>query len=264
MKALHIYIIALILLVFNTSCEKVILLELNEAGQKIVVDAIVSNDSVQNYVILSKSGGFYQSNDFEAISGAMVTITDDVGIVYILNESDPGYYSNPSLVGQLKTTYNLEVVANTQTITASTYLPDTTHLDSLSYFLNSGGFGDPEWFVLMHWSDKESEENFYRFKATINGDKDNQVSLLDDLLINGVETQYPLFDVTVKDFDSLSIEFIEIDKETYNYLKVLGEIASGENATSAAPGNPDSNLSGGALGFFGGYAITSASVIIEP
>ena len=64
MKVLHIYIIALALLVFNTSCEKVILIELNEADQKIVVDAIVSNDSVQNYVILSKSGGFYQNNDF--------------------------------------------------------------------------------------------------------------------------------------------------------------------------------------------------------
>ena len=264
MKALHIYIIAFALLAFNTSCEKVILIELNEADQKIVVDAIVSNDSAQNYVILSKSGGFYQNNDFQAISDAMVTITDDGGVVHILAESEPGYYSNPTLIGQLKTTYNLEVVTGNQTITASTYLPDTTHLDSLSYFLNSGGFGDPEWFVLIHWSDKESEENFYRFKATINGDKDNQISLLDDLLINGVETQYPLFDVTVNDYDSLSIEFIEIDKETYNYLKVLGEIASGENATSAAPGNPISNLNGDAIGFFGAYAITNGFIVIEP
>ena len=143
-------------------------------------------------------------------------------------------------------------------------MPDTTHLDSLSYFLNSGGFGDPEWFVLMHWSDKESEENFYRFKAAINSEKDNQISLLDDLLINGVETQYPLFDVTVNDYDSLSIEFIEIDRETYNYLKVLGEIASGENATSAAPGNPVSNLNGDAIGFFGAYAITNGFIVIEP
>ncbi len=72
MKVLHIYIIALAILAFNTSCEKVILIELNEADQKIVVDAIVSNDSAQNYVILSKSGGFYQNNDFQAISDAML------------------------------------------------------------------------------------------------------------------------------------------------------------------------------------------------
>jgi len=264
MKVLHIYLIAFTLLVFNTSCEKVILIELNEADQKIVVDAIVSNDSVQNYVILSKSGGFYQNNDFQAISDALVTITDDGGAVYILNESAPGYYSNPTLIGQLKTTYNLEVVTGNQTITASAYLPDTTHLDSLSYFWNSGGFGDPAWFVLMHWSDKELEENFYRFKATINGDKDNQISLLDDLLVNGVETQYPLFDVEVDTFDILKVEFIEIDKGTYNYLKVLGEIASGDNATSAAPGNPVSNLNGDAIGFFGAYAITNGFIVIEP
>jgi len=264
MKALQIFLFAIILLTLNTSCEKVILIELNEADQKMVVDAIVSNDSVQNYVILSNSGGFYQDNDFEAISGASVTITDDAGVIYSLSESAPGYYSNPNLVGKLKTNYDLEVVANDQTITANTYLPDTTHLDSLSYFLNSGGFGDPEWFVLMHWSDKQSEENFYRFKPTINGEKGKQISILDDILINGVETQYPLFDVTVEDFDTLMIEFIEIDQGTYEYLKVLGEIASGENAASAAPGNPVSNIVGDAIGFFGAYAITNGSIVIEP
>jgi hypothetical protein len=264
MKDLHLYMIALCLIILSTSCEKVILIDLNEADQKIVVDAIVSNDSIQNYVILSKSGGFYQSNDFEAISGATVTITDDGGIIYTLNESNPGYYSNPDLIGQLKTTYNLEVITENETITGNTYIPDTTHLDSLSYFWNAGGFGDPGWFVLMHWSDEEAEENFYRFKATINSYKEKRISLLDDLLINGVETQYPLFDVDVKDYDTLTVEFIEIDKGTYDYLKVLGEIASGENASSAAPGNPTSNLVGNAIGFFGGYAITKGSIVIEP
>jgi hypothetical protein len=264
MKALHIHAIALALLILNTSCEKVILIDLNEADQKIVVDAIVSNDSIQNYVILSKSGGFYQSNDFEAITGANVTITDDNGAPFVMSETASGYYTNPNLIGQLKTTYNLEVITENQTITGSTYIPDTTHLDSLSYFLNSSGFGDPEWFVLMHWSDEGAEENFYRFKTTINGDKENRITLLDDLLINGIETQYPLFDVEVKDYDILEVEFIEIDKGTYNYLKVLGEIASGENASSAAPGNPASNLAGNALGFFGGYAITKGAIVIEP
>ena len=85
MKALQIFLFAIILLTLNTSCEKVILIELNEADQKMVVDAIVSNDSVQNYVILSNSGGFYQDNDFEAISGALVTITDDAGVIYSLS-----------------------------------------------------------------------------------------------------------------------------------------------------------------------------------
>ena len=116
----------------------------------------------------------------------------------------------------------------------------------------------------MHWSDEGAEENFYRFKTTINGYKENRITLLDDLLINGIETQYPLFDVEVKDYDILEVEFIEIDKGTYNYLKILEEIDSGANASSAAPGNPVSNLAGNALGFFGGYAITNGSIVIEP
>ena len=264
MKSLHLYMTAFTLLIFNVSCEKVILIELNEADQKIVVDAIVSNDSVQNYVILSKSGGFYQSNDFEAVTGANVTITDDNGASFVMSEIANGYYTNPDLIGQLKTTYNLEVITGNQIISGNTYIPDTTHLDSLSYFWNSGSFGDPAWFVLTHWSDEESEENFYRFKATINGYKENTIALLSDLFINGIETQYPLFDIEVKDYDTLAVEFIEIDEGTYNYLKVLGEIASGENASSAAPGNPVSNLVGNALGFFGGYAITNGSIVIEP
>jgi len=264
MKILIITIAAVGLLLLQTSCEKVILIELNEADQKVVVDAIVSNDSAQNYVILSKSGGFYQSNDFEAITGAAVTVTEAGGTVYTLTESDPGYYSNPNLIGQLKTTYNLEVITDNQTITGSTYLPDTTHLDSLSYFWNEGGFGKPSWVVLMNWADEVDEENYYRFKPIINGYKENGISLLDDILINGVETQYPLFDADVKDYDTLTVEFIEIDRGTYDYLRILGEIASGANETSAAPGNPDSNLSDGALGFFGAYAISYGTVVIEP
>jgi hypothetical protein len=264
MKALYTYILASWLLIFNTACEKVILIELNEADQKIVVDAIVSNDSVQNYVVLSKSGGFYQSNNFEAVTGANVTITDANGASFIMSETANGYYTNPDLIGLLNTTYNLEIITDNQTITGNTHIPDTTHLDSLSYFLNSSSFGEPEWFVLMHWSDEGAEENFYRFKTTINGYKEDRIALLDDLLINGIETQYPLFDLEVKDYDTLEVEFIEIDKGTYNYLKVLGEIASGENASSAAPGNPASNLVGNALGFFGGYAITKEFIVIEP
>lgn len=264
MKIFILYTVAMALLITQSSCEKVIPIELNEADQKVVVDAIVSNDSLQNYVILSKSGGFYQSNDFEAISGAAVTITSASGTAYTLSESDPGYYSNPNLVGQLKTVYNLEVITSDQTITANTYIPDTTQVDSLSYFWNEGGFGDPGWFVLMNWKDEVSEENYYRFKPIINGYKENSISLLDDILINGVQTQYPLFDADVKDNDTLTVEFIQIDRGTYDYLRILGEIASGENETSAAPGNPVSNLSGDALGFFGGYAISKSTVVIEP
>ena len=264
MKPTLLILAAFGLLLFNSSCEKVITIELNDADQKIVVDAIVSNDSAQNYVILSKSGGFYQSNDFEAITGASVIITDDAGTIYNLSETAPGYYSSSALIGKLKTNYNLEVITPEQTITASTYIPDTTHLDSLSYFWNEGGFGKPSWFVLMNWTDDGDEENYYRFKTSVNGYQEKGISLLDDLLIDGVETQYPLFDAEVEDYDTLQVEFIEIDRGTYDYLRILGEIASGANASSAAPGNPDSNLSGNALGFFGGYAISYGSVVIEP
>jgi len=143
-------------------------------------------------------------------------------------------------------------------------VPDTTHLDSLSYFWSNGGFGKPGWFVLMNWKDEASEENYYRFKPIINGYKENGINILDDILINGVETQYPLFDAEVDDYDTLTVEFIGIDKGSYDYLRILGDIASGANETSAAPGNPESNLSGDALGFFGGYAISYSTIVIEP
>lgn len=264
MKTLLLSTVALAITIILSSCEKVILIELNESDQKIVVDAIVSNDSVQNHVTLSKSGGFYQNTDFEAITGASVTITDDKGILYTLTEESPGYYINPALIGQLKTTYSLEVVSGDQIITGSTYIPDTTHLNSLSYFLAEGGFYEEGWVVLMNWEDEVSEENYYRFKAIVNGSKSKEIALMDDLLINGIETQYPLYGADVNDYDTVTVEFIEIDRSSYDYLKVLGDIASGADAGSAAPGNPDSNLSGGALGFFGGYAISYSTIVIEP
>jgi len=264
MKKIFIYTLGLAAILSSTSCEKVITVELNEADQKIVVDAIVSNDSAQNYVKLSKSGGFYQTNDFEAITGATVTIEEVGGATYTLTETTPGYYTDPTLIGQLQTYYNLTVTTTDQTVTGTTYVPDTTQLDSLSYFWNTGGFGDPGWFVLMNWTDDGNEENYYRFKTIVNGEHNDGINGLDDDLINGITTQYPLFDVELEDYDTLEVEFIEIDRTTYDYLRILSEIASGANASSAAPGNPENNLSGDALGFFGGYAISRNSVIIEP
>ncbi len=120
---------------------------------------------------------------------------------------------------------------------------------------------NPACFVLMNWTDEANEENYYRFKTVQNGEYNDGIDLLDDLLINGVSTQYPLFSLRVEDNDTIGLELIEIDRASYDYFRVLGGIASGADAQSAAP---ERNLSGDALGFFTGYAISRQSVIIVP
>ncbi len=63
--------------------------------------------------------------------------------------------------------------------------------------------------------------------------------------------------------DIVHVELHSISKETYDYYNTLSDIIGGNMEGSSAPANPTTNLNNGALGYFGAFAISSRTIVIE-
>src|SRR5215468_8752405 len=101
-------IIALFVLFFS-SCEKVIHLDLNTAEKKYVVEATVTDQPGTAQVLLSQTKNFDDNNQFVGVSGAMITIKEEGGLLTTFTETSPGQYEAPGLAGISGKSYDLNV-----------------------------------------------------------------------------------------------------------------------------------------------------------
>lgn len=255
-------LIAFLGLVILSSCEKVVKLDLIDAEEQYVVDAMVSNVDKFNYVKLSKSVNFYDGNDFKPVEGANVVVTDENGVAIQLLETASGYYENPLLVGHAYTKYDLKIEVDGEVIEGSTFLPGNSQLDSVITLQNSGGFFGDGFTAFAYWTDAGNEKNYYRLRSYRNDTMQTNIVITEDNLYNGIATGTPLFSTSYEEGDSAMVELMEIDEKTYKYWLSLDQISNPQNQP-AAPGNPESNLSNGALGYFGGYNMDIDTVLVE-
>ena len=274
MKTIYKISALVILFVALNSCEKVIDLELKDAKQQIVVDANIYNGAGNNVVILTKSGNFYESNDFETVKNASVIITSNTGETYVLREIENGIYNNDTLNGLTLTKYSLNISVGGKTISSNSTMPTLVPLDSISVELSDGfagggsggGGGHPSddvfYKLFINFTDPANEQNYYRIKTIVNGFEIPDIGVIDDGLFNGLTTKLP---INIGGFtlgDVVSVNLISIDKANYEYYRLLGENDMSAMTTSA--GNPVSNVKGeDVIGVFGANAFDSKSVTIE-
>jgi len=161
---------------------------LNDADREIVVEAIGRNFLGESYILLSRSGSVYDDGGFERLSGAVVSVTDGDGNVFIFVEdlTDPGRYVSFDFVAQPSTQYSLSVNVEAQLITATSSSLSTPVLDSLTYINTGGAFGgsptDTSYLVFYNFVDNVDETNFYQVSAWVNGVKDDNFYIGNDVL----------------------------------------------------------------------------------
>ena len=131
MKQQHILLFSALLGLVLTSCRKEITLDLENESNKVVIEAIVSEGPGPHTVRLTRSMGFDASNNFPAISNALVTLSDDLGNSEQLTETGPGTYTTATLVGGQERTYQLNVQVDGTTHTAECRMPVAVTIDTL-------------------------------------------------------------------------------------------------------------------------------------
>ncbi len=257
-RYIHIFTAILLLVTAITSCQKVIDIDLNKKEPKIVIEGGISDQPGPYLIRVSKTVNFDESNEFPAVSGALLVLHDDMNNSETLSETAPGEYITTSLQGVAGRTYTLEVTVNAVTYTSVSYLSPAVDIDSLT--IEESFWGERQ--VNIHLKDPVETENFYRVIQEINRVKQNDIYLISDELQNGTSLSMPLFgEYIMLKGDTVTVHLQSIDRAAYDYYRTLAALVSGGGPPSDAPANPITGFTNGALGYFSAYAVRTKTII---
>lgn len=252
-------------LFFFLGCKKVIDIKLKNSDAQFVITGEINNLPGHYKVTISKSVNFSADNDFPPVSGALVTIQNK-RIIDTLVEEEPGNYFTQRIKGKPGESYTMDVVIEGKTYNATSVMPQPVQLDSLTFLVGRNNVIYP----VANFQDPPGEQNYYQFIEFVNGKKlknGRGNSVFDDRLSDGRYITSVLYDDSsdIKSGATLTVQMNCVDKGVYNYLNELSQISGngGGGFSSPAPANPESNISGGVLGYFSANTVSSKTVKIE-
>ena len=237
------------------ACQKVVQLDLRTAPPVYVIQGNITDQPGPYQVQITQTTGFYAANTFPGVDGAMVTVADGAGHSEMLIDNGGGIYSTTSLQGVQGQAYSLSVVIGHDSFTAVSTMPYRVNLDSvyITPVLNGGktvlaavpGFINPPGPGVA----------YYFFNQTIDGYLDKSLYYGSSEFSAGQVNHFSLernsSDSTLHIGDTVTVEMQCIDKPMYTYWSSLDKAATG--APTFEPGNPVTNLRGGALGYFSAH-----------
>jgi hypothetical protein len=266
------YISIAITLLFLTSCEDVINVDLNTAAPKLVVDAAINwqkntDGSVQK-IILSTTTDFY-SNVIPKVSGASVSITNSVNTTYIFSEiPNTGEYQCTNFTPVIGEKYTLTVIYQGATYTATETMQSVTPIGSIEQ-KNDGGFSGKDYEVKVLYKDP-LEENYYMVKFFPDIYTSPTYQVRNDEFSNGNQKSWTFSDQDLKQGSVIAITHYGISKDYYNYMnKIISISSSGggpfQTTPAAVRGNivNQTNIDNYALGYFSLSEVDSANYTIQ-
>jgi len=265
----YIGIVFLLIILVLTACEEVIEIDLNEENPFVVIEADLQQGINHFDVHINQTKSYFQRGIEPPVNGAVVEITNSSGETLSAKSNELGicrFENYEAISGQ---EYELNVnIGDTLIYTAKTTVPSKPVLDSLSaIFQVESLFQEEGYNVYLNFVDPADEVNYYRILYARNDTFQNtpdDLILIDDQLLNGNPINIPIFVYTFQEGDAVDVDLRNIDQATYNFYTTLSLIiVDMGGGNSAAPGNPISNIKGGALGYFGSFANAKDSVVIE-
>jgi hypothetical protein len=267
MKIKQQFIIAILSLTMLSSCQKVIDIELNDADRQIVIEGSIYEGGDSAMVKITKTTSFFTVDPPEPVANAIVQLTMPDNNVFILNHEGQGLYKISGLNIINDADYKLKVTIGNDEYTAVSHMMPSIALDSLEYEFQEPIFGQPEGYnVFMIYQDQIGK-NYYRLLSSVNGTPQRDAEdllVVDDNLNDGNLIRIPIFTRLFEPGDTVEAELQSLDAELYEFYQTLGSVASEDAGSpfSAAPANPEGNISGGALGVWGAYTSSKRTIIL--
>lgn len=278
---------SLALAVFFVSCEKDIVIELDETTPKLVVDGSIENGRPP-MVILNRSMEYFGTLSSDAlfksfVRNADVTISTN-GQTYTLIEDsvrlDSNYlyfYSQPLLLGKLNTRYSLTIKTGSEIYTAETWIPTITRTIDSMWWEKMTVEKDTNYArLMMKATDKPGYGDYIRYFTKRNREPflPGFNSVFDDQIIDGktyvigvdrgVSKNVPFEekDLYFRRGDTATVKLCNIDKATYDFWRTFEFNFQSVGNPFSSPIKVLGNVSGGALGYFGGYAVQYRTLVI--
>ncbi len=280
--------------VISLSCEKEITVDLPEYKDKVVVEGWIDYNDYP-CVFLTKSSSYFAHYTEETlmdmvITDALVIVsdlhgnTDTLTIGMDTTLAFPIRYKGSKIKGEYGGVYQLKIMYNNKTISATTTIPQPFTIDSVYYVEQDAEYH--KGILRMKFKDQAGVNNYYRIFSMKNGKHKNFVpalgSVFDDRLFDGKETFFELYqgrssNVVPGDYyddklqylnyyfgagDTVIYKYTTMDFPHYNFWYTAEwEISSGGNPfTSPAPVR--SNIDG-AIGVWGGYGSRIDTFVVQ-
>ncbi len=262
-KKLSIFI-SLISLAFF-ACEDVIEIDLNSVEPRIVIEAKLFNQLYPATVLITKTSDFFDTVTYNTISDAEVFISDNSGNSIRLYETDTSGIYQADLFGEIGKIYTLNVKSEGETYISTAEMKHSLKIDSFKtvYHGDEIPYFEEGYELNCYIGDSVNVNEYCMLNIYKNFEKSFNIYLYDDTYTDGSSFKYTFFIETFQAGDTAMIEMLTCDRGVYDYLYTYAEIASDYFQDSGTPYNPTSNISNGALGYFGVFSVSGAFMIIE-
>jgi len=251
------------------SCEDVIEVELNSINPKLVIEGVLNNFDNKCKIKLSKTGDYFKPNDYQLVSNAIISLSENNSVPVNFIETETGVYEL-TIKAKENTKYTFKVVSEGKEYTANVLIPPKIYIDSLSSIFLPVRMGREEGFVVnCHFLEQIGVINFYRLKVYKISDENKangSFFVFDDKLVSNNNITMPYTFEVFQLSDTVVVELQSLDKSTYDFYYTLSEIAgsSGGSMGASTPANPETNISNDALGNFSAYTVYKDTIIIKP
>ncbi|MGN7821168.1 DUF4249 domain-containing protein [Chitinophaga sp. 22536] len=292
MRNLLMIIVAAVILL--SACEKDITVNLQQQEQSLVVEGKFESNQYPQ-VVLTRSLGYFSQIDTAALLAsfvhkAVVTVSDSVRTMTLRETivEIPGLgpvfaytpdTAQPSVFkGKAGNQYTLRITADNKSYEAVTTIPlQNFHLDTIWWRRTRQGDDTLKARLWARITDAATPGNYARYFTRTNKGPflAGLNSTLDDQVVNGTTFEIPVdagvdkskrVDPETNGFfnrgDTVTLKFCNIDKATYTFWRALDFAYSSNGNPFASPTKIMGNVPG-AIGYWGGYAVTYKTVIIR-
>ena len=258
-----------------SSCLDVIDVEAPAAPALLAVEGQITDRAEGAVVRLSRTQTYFTTEAAPAVTGAVLTLTDDLGRSEALTEASPGrYVGNGAVPGRIGGHYVLRIAADGETYRAETDIRRTPPIDSLrlTYKEKQLGF-DAGYYPLYYGPELAGVGDYYRFKVYKNGKLFNDPGdlivrsdeLVDGRYIGAVElTQDP-----VVRGDRVKVELNSIPRDYFYFLNEMFTQINNVGLFATSPANVRTNVKNtqagsarSAVGYFAGFTVRADSVVV--
>ena len=270
------------------SCEKEITIDLPTPPSKLVIDGAIEEGQLP-WVFITMNSPYFSPVDSTVlfnmiIKNAKVSVTDGITTDSLILTLDPYTfpylkYVGSTIIGQTGKTYWLKVEVDGKVYTASTGIYPAVSIDSLKFKLDRNQ--DSLGFVWLYLVDPDTLGNYYRIFTKVIGRDSIYLrpypSVSDDKFFNGQFCEYmlergrnPLEDNIYNDNgidsagvsrfyfrkgETVVVKLCTIDAFHYDFWYSVEQQFMTDGNPFASPISARTNITGGALGVWGGYGI---------
>lgn len=279
-----------------TGCEKKVDFKLKTAAELLTVDASIETNE-DPVVILTKSFNYFSKITPDLLSNSLIKDADvfvsNGTVTHKLKRYDISlngnysfsYYStdfsNPGtrITGEKSKSYTLRIIWQGKEYTAAAMIPDSKKKMDSIWWVKAPNTPDTSSRVIVRgtFTDPPAFGDYVRYFTSVNGDAflPGISSVFDDQLVNGTTYTADIdrgvdrnTDINFDEYgffkkgDTVTVKFCNITKPTFDFWRTVEFSYQSIGNPFSSPTQIISNISNGALGYFGGYASQYKTIII--